>query len=539
MANLHELGVAMLLADDTLKAEQYLSAALRAEGPDDGRMRKASVRFARGIVNQELRDYDAAVQDFGLQCLPKDPSEDPLEPALAKPLPRLTRAECLNSMGYATFLKALYEVVHADDLRFEPPVLVRTKTSAERVAEAEGLLQEALRHFEGAVGETVGEPQGMFFFNRGKAKYFLALLSSTHSGEADFERSSALLLTPAEQASVLEALADFDFCVTTQNFGTTAEGYAMRAQALAVLGDMPAAERAAAQAEQHDPRVFLVDLSSTEQLCTPWPLPLPPRDDAAHDFVDGDFLRPHYCDHCLRLITNFRNANRCARCQFRVHRGCLEKAGKLRTCWKEKKPVGYSLAEHFTQGKEVEAPASHMHVMDFTYFHKPTWCNACSGFCVRPYGYKCEECRFRIHPDCLDGLDNCVVRGAERTLEAVAGGHINATAALDAGLRELPVPTAPGEEIEIRARTMDKVATLKTGLLKAMGSPLPASRLSLLLGDVPLKRAADLLSVAAVGLGHGSTVTAVTVAEDQAVDAERVSAYQLLKLQTTGLFEDQ
>lgn len=560
--NLHELGVAMLVANDTLKAEQYLSAALAAPASQikHETTRQASVQFARGVVNQELRDYEAAIEDFTQarnQLHLAKSKEDPLEPALVSgaALPQLTQAECLNSMAYAKFLTALYKVMQADDFLYvadAPPTLVRSKSGAERSAESRRLLEEAIKHLNDAISVTDGDPRGMFYFNRGKAKYFLALISNMDKEDeaSESSKAAAFALTDAEQVLMTEALSDFTFAVGTQNFGTTAEGHAMRAQALAVLGQMPEALEASAMADDIDEKVFLIDLSSPFQLMTPWPLPQPPQDHAAHDFVEKNFHRPHYCDHCLKLITNFRSANCCQRCQFRVHRGCLDKAKKLKTCWNEKKSAGLSFRENATQGKEVQAPDSHVHVLQSVYFHKPTWCDACGGCCFRPYGYKCVECRLRIHGDCAATLPNCVMQGAEGKLREVGG---NSAPEIDEGLRawlrmDLPTPTSIGVNIMIKARTLDgneisvnvlttdTVQTLKRILLSAMGSSLPVSRLGLLFGDQPLKIAADLATVAGVGLENGSMVSTIMMNEEDAVDSENVSAYDYLELKTRGVY---
>merc|ERR1719362_1121672 len=108
----------------------------------------------------------------------------------------------------------------------------------------------------------------------------------------------------------------------------------MRAQALRVLGCHPEAAAAAHEADAIDSRAFLVDLESVEQLLAPWPLPPPPRNGEPHRFEPATLTGPHFCDHCLGFIVNPGGAYSCSCCQFTVHRNCLAKSQKLRTCWK-------------------------------------------------------------------------------------------------------------------------------------------------------------------------------------------------------------
>merc|ERR1712209_163738 len=153
----------------------------------------------------------------------------------------------------------------------------------------------------------------------------------------------------------------------------------------------------------------------------PWPLPSSKqvRGSDVHNFEERRFLRPHYCDHCLKLIVNMRSHFCCTRCEFRVHSACLGKAQKLQTCWQEKseKGPGSWFVDDITQGNTVAAPDSHVHHMREVFFHKPTWCDACGAFVHIPRGYRCIECRYRTHHSCIDTLQNCVVLGGEPVSE--------------------------------------------------------------------------------------------------------------------------
>lgn len=472
--NLHELGVAMLIADDAVKSEQYLSsAAAKAEWAVDScswscpeeaarlpefAEKLAAILFARGLANQTLRDYNHAIEDFARAARLLDEAvakqeaggapkpEEALPAAVAdheapKALPKLTSAECHNSSGYSRYLKALYAIMQARDFvrlgtemaldgymdlplpqtaAAEIAAFARSQSTDTRVAQARALLEASATSYDAAVALTE-EPRGMFIFNRGKAKYYLGLLTAMGAASLGEVGQGTLHLRDEERLLVEEALADFDACVSLENFGTTAEGHAMRAQALAVLGRMDEAAPAAEKAAALDPRTFLVDLAAPEQLLTPWPLPPPPRGDQSHDFEERTFMAPHFCDHCLSLLPGLCAAACCRRCEFVVHRACLDKAQKLKTCWhssEEREGAAeahgarsFSLRRMFglTQGGENATPEAHVHKMAFVHFHKPTWCDACGEFALVPWGYRCVECRYRAHVDCVDGLTNCVM----------------------------------------------------------------------------------------------------------------------------------
>lgn len=489
--NLHELGVAMLLADDALKAEQYLDEALKAEpaNPVDEKLswgRLARIHFARGLANQTIHDFEDAIIDFtsASDMLPREEAKtthpmeleaerikeifraydtdgdglishselervllaldarqewskeelndmffnadkngddmlsyeefvdwamlvnlpttitDPESHLSGQRLPPLSRAECLNSLGYAQYLQALYVVLPE-----------RRTQSAFCKTTVETLLTAACDNFAKAVAETEGPPRAMFIYNMGRAKYYLALMTSIESRQGASEEG--LLLNEKEKELMSEALGDFRRCVAITNFNTAAEGWAMCAQAHAVLGNVDEAQASAKRADEIDPRVFLVDIASFDELLLPWPLPKSnqAQEDECHSFEERSFKSPHFCDHCLKLIRPFSAAYCCTRCEFRVHGGgrpCFGKASKLRTCWKEK--GGFSVMDRLTQGKEVEARESHVHKMKYVWFHKPTWCDECRGYVHRPHGYHCIECGYRTHKNCLDDT-KCVVVG--------------------------------------------------------------------------------------------------------------------------------
>lgn len=533
--NLHEFGVAMIIANDMVKAEEILTSALEAisrfpRDPTAISRREASILFARGMVNQELRDYRNAVSDFQeasrlLEC-GTPPSEagsclSVVASLEVSTLPPLTPAECLNSLAYSKYLLAMYEVMqpHESPARDAAPLLERSASWNDRIYESKTLLKAAIEHENAAIEATQGDPRGMFFFNRGKFKYYLALLTSMHKGCDDVESvdGPAIKLSTSEEALVSEASVDFQFCVTTSNFGTTAEGHAMRAQALAVLGDMSLAEVAAQQADDIDPKVFLVDLTSPEQLSMPWPLPPPLQSHDPHKFEEKRFHRPHYCDHCIKLISNFTNAYCCTRCQFRIHRGCLEKAGKLRTCWKEKQEAGMSFTFNLTQGKEVEAPETHVHSMMPVYFHKPTWCDACQNICLSPHGYRCTECRFRVHGSCVEGLPNCVLVGVESKLKETGTGLVPVFGAA------IHCPSSRSDEIRLVVRTVDgfqfriqamadwSIRSLKIHLANDVNvisykHDVNANLIIIAFGDAVFRVSEDELTLAAVGIESGSVV---------------------------------
>lgn len=122
---------------------------------------------------------------------------------------------------------------------------------------------------------------------------------------------------------------------------------------------------------------------------------------------------------------------------------------------------------------------------------------------------------------------------------------------------KLPACPAIGENINIAARTLggsevrvsisstDTVLNLKKKLLTEMKIPQlaslsqesQASRLSLIFAGAPLKSAADVLPLVTVGLESGSVVTVVLLSEDDAGEAENVSAFDLLEINSTGLFD--
>merc|ERR1712232_699839 len=167
-----------------------------------------------------------------------------------------------------------------------------------------------------------------------------------------------------------------------------------------------------------DPKVFLVDLRSPEQLMAPWPLPPAPQSGKMHDFEQAEFAGPHFCDHCLGFIKNPFGAYCCSCCQFRVHRASLAKARKVKSCWKTSKnaedtedqrggfpPCG-NCSEDADEGADVEA---HVHQMSRATFPRPTQCGTCHEYIRSMRGYQCIECRRTSHSDCLDRLKGCVI----------------------------------------------------------------------------------------------------------------------------------
>lgn len=479
--NLHEMGVAMLAAEDALKAEEYLTAAIAGvRFAEVCHRSSAASLFARGLANQTLRDYGQAAKDFEEAAGLIAASPAPCEVALCRcchvveenpMMPIVSRAECLNSLGYSLYLRSLYGVLQAKDYcklgvelatdgymklplpdaaAAEVAKFLRSQSTDLRTVMAQDLLKKAVEEYDVAIAESADKPKGMFVFNRGKAKYYLALLSSmpksfeseaTQASEADspMVQFSNLHFPDVDTNLMAAALKDFESCVTMPDFGTTAEGHAMQAQALAVLGQPQEAAAARTLAHDLDPRTFLVDLTSHSQLLTPWPLPPSKQGEQAHDFEQQRFFGSHFCDRCLEIIPGLTTSFCCKRCDFHVHRACFDKASKLKTCWSDgrdadrdekaadvastasggesplrirKRLSSFGRSLGLKQGGESKSLERHVHSMASVYFHKPTWCDQCSGLCVVPSGYKCIECRFCCHRDCLDKVANAVVNSS-------------------------------------------------------------------------------------------------------------------------------
>jgi len=216
------------------------------------------------------------------------------------------------------------------------------------------------------------------------------------------DATGAWHLASSDKQLLHEALSDFDRSITMSNFGTTAEGHAMRAQTLTVLGHQSEASAAASAANALDARAFLVDRTCPAQLLAPWPLPPPPNGGELHTFESASLTGPHFCDHCLGFITH--GSYSCTCCNFTVHRGCLAKTQKLKTCWKAFKATS-------TQAplQEDIAHETHVHQMSFERFYGVASCDSCNESIGAFSGYQCVECGHRVHAACLDSLQNCVI----------------------------------------------------------------------------------------------------------------------------------
>lgn len=293
-----DLGVALFLNQDLLKADEYMSQAITIGKQDPDFYRIAHAYFVRGLINQYLWEFTQAAEDFkeAIKLFEANPTEVP-DGADDTGIPHLTAQDARNSYGFALQLHALY------DLPCEENV------DNGRILE---LLNEAIASYDVAL-DRVEVKQGMWFHNRGVARYF---------------RTYYLLNDQIIEDELKLALQDFDSAINSKNFGTAADGYAMAAQTLTRLGK-PEDEVAiyVDQALEADPKVFLVDMEDEGELSTPWPLP---RHEftfkkAYHEFEKVWFHKPTWCDHCMGMIKNpvTKQGYQCKKCEYRVHSKCF------------------------------------------------------------------------------------------------------------------------------------------------------------------------------------------------------------------------
>ena len=279
-------------------------------------------------------------------------------------VPGLTRDVALNSAAFAGYLHALYDCNDKEKKK--------------------ALLERAIRYFSLALEECDAKnktPEGMYFFNRGKAYYYLSYIESQNYQDL--------------------ALADFNAAVASDNFGTTAEGHAMLAQSLARQGKFEAAEIELEKAQQLDSRVFTVNLHSADELCDPWPLPFEDfvvHQKAAHQLEEVTLLRPRWCDHCLHSIKTPK-AVQCKKCKYLIHKGCQTNI-LGNSCW---------LLAGETEANQSK-PLNHVHQLKSVWLHGPTWCGVFNKFIKSPKNnYGCIECPFKCHGKCAGGAVAAIV----------------------------------------------------------------------------------------------------------------------------------
>jgi len=335
--------------------------------------------FVRGLTNQYLYDFNSSIFDFdsAASLLPEIPEETKTgadEGAGGAVPPQLIASDAINARGYSKMQKALYGGgVGGEELI--------------------SLLSESIADISTAINKSP-EVQGMYYHNRGYSRY---------------HRSKYLSTEEAKKEELLLAIADYEFAIGSGNFGTTAEAHAMKAQALALLGKLDEAQGEAKQASELDSKVFLVDLTNTEQLETPWPLPTEKFRDQNdfHSFQETSFRTFHYCGHCSKLIKPGKG-HHCYKCDVRMHNYCLPKV-KGKDCWQSIKVNNPEENPRFEDGVLQIQKSDHTHHLKATRFHKPTWCDLCLAFVASPVGkqgFQCIDCNMKLHKDCLHLVGN-------------------------------------------------------------------------------------------------------------------------------------
>jgi hypothetical protein len=363
-----ELGTALFLNNDLQGAYQYITDALEANS--DGEWpKKGSAHFVRGMVNQYLYDFEGAIKDYqeAKQYLPESGV-----PAGADALPQLSKYDAINASGYAKMLKCFYSIYGANAI----------PDSSIPQEESKQLLASALEDITAAINGST-EKQGMWHHNRGYTRYFRTFMLPEEEREAELKL----------------AISDFDAAITSDNFGTTAEGHSMKAQALALLGQLEEADQEQLTAQELDHKVFYVNLRDPGCLRVPWPLPKEKfrGQTNQHSFTEKQFHRPHYCDHCSELI-KIERGYLCYVCDYRVHSSCFPRV-KGKDCWVRLKQ------EARNSNSQELLSEDHVHHLKPTRFHKPTWCKLCLKLVASPFGkqgLQCKDCGVKLHKDCVD-----------------------------------------------------------------------------------------------------------------------------------------
>lgn len=435
-----EFGTALFINEDYSRAYDVLTLVLDHAGKSPIWWNKLPMAYyLRGLTNQFLGDYEEACEDFmnvyyqfqfkvqpdGEDGRAMEAGPDGNKPAQC--LPRITVEDARNSKGFSHLLRALYGVPDESLSPMERKQLKRE--------------QLMLAREETKIAMTGAPSKGSFTYNHGLATYFLAI-ENYEDGEGEDPRK---LLRKAVQY--------FDRAIQSGNFGNGSEGYAMKAQAMALQEHwwpglakeeiMKECRELQSAADARDRKVFLVDLEDVEQLITPWPLPIDnhPLRKGQHDFKTVFFTRPTWCQHCNGFSKSAVGCV-CTVCGYKIHRRCRNRA-KARNCWsreeakdakeaKEEKPTLVTLEERdldsdeeaeemnrstcndeeddesevalVTAAAAAEAtPSQHVHNWQEVFLYKPTWCATCKGF-IRQGFHKhastCKECRTTIHTSC-------------------------------------------------------------------------------------------------------------------------------------------
>eukprot|EP01098_Paradermamoeba_levis_P000846 TRINITY_DN1097_c0_g2_i1.p1 TRINITY_DN1097_c0_g2~~TRINITY_DN1097_c0_g2_i1.p1 ORF type:complete len:561 (-),score=154.35 TRINITY_DN1097_c0_g2_i1:178-1803(-) len=404
-------GVVHLLNNDLHAAYDYLSRALSSKSPPASpdfspENEQANIYFARGVVNQFLFDFDEAISDFSAAAplFLEGKSNEPADPKA----PVIRFQDAVNNTGFASMLKANYGFQNLE-------------TKEEREPKRFELLTTAISKMSEAIDISQGT-QGMFFHNRGVARYH-RVWTGLEDGQGGPQKASLAY----QISELLLALKDFETAIGSTTFGTAADALAMKAQTCKMLSLMDIqftqmkddAEKAAQEAVQRDPKVWLVNLESESEMKTPWPLPRGinyANKKSPHLFVETFFKTPTWCDHCTNFIEGVgeKQGYRCSQCDYSVHKACYGKC-KSKNCWDRSRDSSILNVSTLTNSQQAavaanlaggdnDAPLTHVHHFKETAFHKPTWCDFCKGFVATPFGkqgFVCVECRYKIHHDCF------------------------------------------------------------------------------------------------------------------------------------------
>eukprot|EP01102_Stenamoeba_stenopodia_P000493 TRINITY_DN10472_c0_g1_i1.p1 TRINITY_DN10472_c0_g1~~TRINITY_DN10472_c0_g1_i1.p1 ORF type:complete len:559 (+),score=112.75 TRINITY_DN10472_c0_g1_i1:105-1781(+) len=386
-----------------------------------------SMLYLTGLTNQFLFDYDEATNNFRMaiaqhQYTVRTPTEDESDNNnTSAKMPQFSLGDCYNSIGFAQLMSCLYP-----NVGYRPNKSQRIET-----------LTAAINDLTAAIDQD--SKQGSYYYNRGLCKYYLAVLLEKRE--------------PSRCTWLLEnAVIDFEAAIQSGTFGTGAEAFAMKAQALTLLGRTEDTKSLVEEANRRDAKVFLVDLNDKDQLRMPWPLPIDnnPHRKGLHDFHRAMFIKPTWCQHCNGVIKS-ANGYRCSSCNYIVHRKCFPRV-KTRNCWNSalpnpSSPLGLPVTLTYANEKttfassdeeieddiveEVEdstedtlldessavepdaspapdisdPPPAEQHIHHFVelYLKKPTWCAHCSKFIKQVFHKHASRCScgVTIHTNCI------------------------------------------------------------------------------------------------------------------------------------------
>ena len=362
---------------DTIELIQFLQSI----NVEDANISLSDITSFRNIVYEHRNDKN-------IRTFEPSPFAD-----FEKELTTLRRDMSINGSAYSHYLHALYG--ESSDPNFHLTLAITKYQTAIEYCDKNSL-----------------EVDGMYYFNMGKAYYYLTYFPSKDEINKEWKKNNLDL-----------AILNFIKANESYYFGTLEEGFSMLAQCFARQGDLTSARDLIQQAEIINPRVFTVDLESEIELETPWPLA---QDSYTHKKIPHELkrvplLRPRWCDNCMSFI-KVPVAFSCKNCEFLVHLDCASNI-REKHCWGTKinqqinsnnsnsnnnnnnnnnNNIGNEENMVAVPQLKKENSGSHIHQLVSTTLHKPTWCTLCNGFIKNPVNnLRCKECKFVCHKECF------------------------------------------------------------------------------------------------------------------------------------------